>query len=144
MDVSQRAMWVRDWASDLAGFEIEHIRKAFRDWRLSGQTKFPTPGQIMPTLRSLAEPKQERRKEHAWSELSEAEYQALDLPGKERHHLIMASQCEMRAGPMWRDGKPLAAEDLSSRYHDLRERAANHRGEAKRLRELYRRVEKFG
>lgn len=142
MEVSQRALWLRDWCSDLAKFEIDHIRRAFRDWRLSGQTKFPTPGQIMPVLRSISNPAPKWEKEVAWSELSDAEYEKLDLPAKERHHLILANRAEVKAGPMWRDGRPMRPEDMPASWRELREKAARHKDEARRLRELYRRAER--
>jgi hypothetical protein len=139
MSVEQRTGWMRDWCDDLAKFDIEHVRSAFREWRQSGQTKFPTPGQILPKLRDLANPRRPAEKDLAWRELSDAEYAALDLPAKERHHQIMAHQALAKAGPMWRDGKPLAAEDMPAPWRQWRDRATRHAAEAKRLRELYRR-----
>lgn len=138
MDVTQRAMWMRDWCSDLAQFEIEHVRRAFRDWRLSGNTKFPTPGQLLPLVRSAA-PRAKEPENGPWRELSEAAYQALDLPSKVRHHLIMANQALNRAGPMWKNGKPAAAESMPASWHEWRARAENHRDEAHRLNALLRR-----
>lgn len=144
MDISQRALWVRDWASDLAGFDVEHIRKAFRDWRLSGQTKFPTPGQIMPALRSMANPEKRADRIGAWQPLSDAQYAALSLDAKIRHHQILANQCDVKAGPMWRDGKPADISAMPESWHDWRRKAENHRNEARHLRQIISRVEKEG
>lgn len=143
MDIGQRAAWMRDWCEDLGKFEIQHVRLAFREWRQSGQTKFPTPGQILPSVRRLADgDKPKAAREDAWRELSDAEYQALDLPGKERHHMILSNQAAVKAGPMWRDGKPAPIEAMPPVWHEWRRRSEHHREEARRLRDLYRRAER--
>jgi hypothetical protein len=137
LSAEQKMAWMRDWCSDLADFDGDNIRAAFRDWRHSGAVKFPTPGQILPAIRAKIG-KTDAVREDGWRELTDAEYDALELPAKERHHLIMANHCEVRAGPMWRNKKPLRPDQMSPEWHALRARAANHRAEAKRLRGFYR------
>jgi len=137
MSVEQRTGWMRDWCEDLGQFRIEDIRRAFRDWRQSGNTKFPTPGQVMPILRRLNDVGAPEAKLVSWRELSDPEYAALSLSEKVRHHLILANKAEVAAGPMWRHGKH--ASDMPDEWHGQRQRAENHRAEAKRLRDLMNR-----
>lgn len=137
MDVEQRGRWQRDWAQDLAKYEIEIIRQAFRQWRQGESQKFPTPGQILPLLERLSNrPAATEPEALAWRyDISEADYRALSLNDKIRHHLAAANHCRRRAGPMWRDGRPMLLEEMPREWHDWRERAHNHDMEAKRLKE---------
>jgi hypothetical protein len=69
----------------------EAIGNACRKWRHSGQTKFPTAGLSCPMVREgPARPSERAAGVERWRELSEAEYQALTVREKIRHHQILA------------------------------------------------------
>lgn len=133
--------FLKDYLADIEEFPLEAIKAACADWRKSGSIRFPTSGQLIPMIRAKV-PSDGVSRETAWVELSEDDYAQLDLPSKERHHLIMAQRCEVKAGPMWRNGRPLTHNEMPPAWHQLRERAAHHREEAARLRNLYRRAER--
>jgi hypothetical protein len=97
--------------------------------------KFPTPGQIMPSIRAQV-PSASVADFMPWRPLSDAEYAGLTVREKIRHHRIMASECRMRAGPQWKHGKPIAAEDMGEMWREHRRKAAHHDQEAKRMQDM--------
>jgi hypothetical protein len=132
MDVNQRVLWLEDWCSDLKSFPIEAIRAACTKWRHGEDRKFPTAGQMRglcmantpgkPTPSGLYEP---------WRELSDAEYEALGLNNKIRHHEILAAEAGRKAGPFRLD----APEPARPEAHAVcRPRQQAHHDEAARLR----------
>jgi hypothetical protein len=139
MDTDTRSRWLQSWCEDLAGFEIAVVRIAFRDWRRSGNTKFPTPGQLLPLIRAeiarfKAGPPTDGAK--AWEPLSDAEYDALSLNEKIRHHRILASRASGSAGPQWGATGPLPAEQMPTTWHSWKQRARHHLAEAERLKKV--------
>jgi hypothetical protein len=146
MEVEQRALWLRDWCSDLAEFPIEAVRIACRKWRLSGATKFPTPGQLMPLVReNLPTEKGEAARE--WSPADDAEYRAMSVREKIREHQILAQQAYRKAGPMFRNGSAsgapmskasgthLTPEEMPASHAHWVAQAQNHLADAQRLRQ---------
>lgn len=151
MEASARASWLTDWCEDLAEFRIEHIRLAIREWRQSGSAKFPTPGQLLPLIRSKMPVKVEERISD-WRPLTDDEYRALSVREKIRHQLILAHEAGCKAGPMWRnpeganmarpvDGR-VPLEEMPASYRHWREVEARHHAEAKRLREIINQPER--
>lgn len=138
MEVEQRTSWMRDWISDLVQFPIEAVTNGCRKWRHSGATKFPTPGQLVPMIRASL-PAEKVEAVQPWRPLGDAEYQALTLAEKIRHHEILAHESSRKAGPMWRDGRPLTLDQMSPDYHEHMARSKNHHAEVKRLREFMKR-----
>lgn len=148
MEVEQRASWTRDWCNDLAEFPIEAIRIACRKWRLSGATKFPTPGQLLPSIReSLPSEKQEVLRE--WAPATEDDYRAMSLRDKIREHQILAQQAYRKAGPMFRNtsagaglskasGIHLTVDEMPETYRHWVAQAEQHTAEATRLRAYLR------
>lgn len=130
-DESER--FLKDYLADIQDFPLQAIQAACADWRKSGQTKFPTPGQLIPMIRSRLQTKA-APKDEAWVPLDDADYAALTLDGKERHHLILAKQALDKAGPMWRDGRALHPDEMSAEHNKWKERARFHKQEASRLR----------
>lgn len=154
MEASARASWLADWCSDLADFPIESIRLAVRDWRHSASGKFPTPGQLLPLVRSKL-PIESKGRPQDWAPLSDDEYRALPIRDKIRHQLILAHEAGCKAGPMWRnpegggkmsrpvDGR-LMPEDMPPTHRHWTEVRASHMAEVKRLREIIDRAEERG
>lgn len=70
------------------------------------------------------------------TDLTEAEYRYLTTAEKIRHHQMNAFESEMRAGPMWKKGKPAGPEELPASWHDNMALATHHHAEAKRLKEI--------
>jgi hypothetical protein len=68
-----------------------------------------------------------------WEPLDEDAYQALTLREKIRHHRIMATGAATQAGPQWRDGAPVRADQMGDDWRRCRARAANHLQEVDRL-----------
>ena len=64
------------------------------------------------------------------TDLTEAEYQYLTLSEKIRHHRMCAIEADMRAGPMWKGGRPVGPEALGARWHENKSKACNHQAEA--------------
>lgn len=146
MEADLRAGWLADWCADLAEFPIEAVRLAIRDWRHGGQSKFPTPGQLLPLVRARL-PAQKGPKVEVWREPTEDEYRAMTVREKIRHHHIMAHEAGVKAGPMWRNPEGaanirrpmpghLTIEEMPPTYHHWKRMQANHAAEAKRLREM--------
>lgn len=145
MEVEQRTSWLRDWCNDLADFEIEAIRAGCREWRQSGATKFPTPGQFIPLVRKrINGPKTDPASIQPWRPIGDAEFDALSLRDKIRHHRILAAEARRKAGPMWRNppagasvAKPIKghipANDMPDDWRRWTEIASGHDAEAKRL-----------
>lgn len=143
MSVDQRSRWAMDWAQDLAKFDTGAIRDAFRDWRHSGNAKFPTAGQIVPMIRAKM-PKQggADQRPQLWSDdMPAAEYQAMSLSDKIRHHRIAAVHCRQMAGPMPHKGEPVRQEDMPQTWKSWRARAVRHDEQEKALTATLRQCE---
>ena len=146
MTVGTRHRWLSDWCDDLSKFPIEATRAAFRDWRQSGNTKFPTPGQIMPLVKAkVRRPDGDKPSGvRPWTPLGEGEYPDASIEDKLRHHRIMAERARFDAGPMylagatWASGRHLDAGEMPERWRTLRRKADNHASEAKALNERLR------
>lgn len=139
MSAEERAQWLAAWFEDLRQFNAEAIGAACRQWRQSSSTKFPTPGQLLPMVRSAAgEGHESGGKAEAWRPLTDAEFARLSLDEKIRHHDILAHEAETMAGPMWaggEHGRRLTVAEMPPRWHECMARAKAHRAEARRLRE---------
>lgn len=130
--------FLRDYLADIEELPLEAIKKACAKWRQSGQTKFPVPGQLIPLIRGCmaAEPK---ARAEAWRPLDNAEYDALSLPEKIRHHRILSHEARLKAGPMWCNGGPTTAEQMPDIWRSWNARAENHEAEVGRLKGFLRR-----
>lgn len=143
MAVEQRMLWLRDWCADLAGFPLDAIAGACRQWRHGGKTKFPTPGELLPMVRALAQQDQRGPAEQPWRPLSDAEYQALTVREKIRHHQILSHEAYSKAGPMFRNtsqgprmsGVHLDPEQMDAEYRKWTDLGKHHSQEAYRLRQ---------
>lgn len=141
MTVDARSRWMADWCSDLASYPIEAVQSAFRDWRQSGNTKFPTPGQIIPAVRAKLRKVEDvgAMGTRKWEPLTDADYYAASIEDKIRHHEIMAQRARFKAGPMYRAGKTWASgahldrADMPSGWHDAQSQADNHFAKAREL-----------
>lgn len=98
---SARDKWLVEWARDLAEFSLEDIRRGCARWRKDGQ-KFPRVGELIGAIQASQSVAQGGRVE-VWREPSEAEYNALSVRDKIRHHQIMEHQFRIKAGPMYRN-----------------------------------------
>lgn len=124
--------FLADYLADIQEFPLEAIQKACGEWRKSGATKFPVPGQLLPLIRKhVAEERAPAPK--AWQPISDAEYGALSLRDKIRHQRILAHEASRKAGPQWANGQPVAAEDMPPTWRRWREIASGHHAEALRL-----------
>ena len=124
--------FLKDYLADIQDFPLEAIQKACAEWRKSGSTRFPTPGQLIPLIRQhVAAPTPERAE--PWKPLSDLAYDELSLRDKIRHHRILANEARRKAGPMWLNGRPAGPEELPPRWHEWSARAENHEAEAQRL-----------
>lgn len=131
-DEQRNAM--RDYASDLGSAPLEVVERACTRWRQSDATRFPTPGQLMKLV-DEAMPR-DVGSVALWGPISDEAYDRLPLRDKIYHQTCLATDCDRKAGPMWRAGAPVALEDMPPAFHAMKQRAANHRAEAARLREL--------
>lgn len=150
MEANQRTSWLSDWCDDLGRFPAEAIANGCRKWRHSGNTKFPTPGQLLPLV-GEGVPNPDRVKALPWRPATQEEYQAMTLKEKIRENLILASEADGKAGPQFRNtsqrgsinraaGVHLTPEQMPPEWHRWRDVAATHRAEAGRLRKhLYSR-----
>lgn len=148
MEVEQRASWVRDWCTDLAGFPIESIRVACRKWRQGTATKFPTPGQLIVFIEKEI-PKQMGPKALPWRPASEDEYRGMTLQNKIYEHQVLAHEAYGKAGPMFRNetvsaglgrakGEHLTLDQMPDSYRRWTMIASNHTQEATLLlKQLY-------
>jgi len=144
MEANQRTSWLTDWCSDLADFPIEAIRIACRKWRLSGSTKFPTPGQLMPLVRENL-PAEKTEKLTAWRPATEDEYRTMTLREKIREHQILSHEAFTKAGPMFKNaagasmwkaaGRRLNPEDMPDEHRRWVAEGEYHGTRAKELRE---------
>ena len=130
---AEHTRFLRDFVSDLGPVTPDVVRRACQSWRQSDANKFPTPGQLLKKIEALTP--QRSAAPGPWREVSEAEYDRMTLTEKIDHQTILANECDQRAGPMWRNGEPVALEDMPDVYHTWKRRASDHRKEAKRLRE---------
>lgn len=79
---------------------------------------------------TLLKPQERNRAQHA---ISDEAYDRLSLSDKIRQHRWLADQAFMKAGPMWKAGKHLNADQMPQSWHDLIDKAKGHIREAKRL-----------
>lgn len=140
MSVEDRSRWMKDWCSDLANFPVEAIKLACTRWRQSDNTRFPTPGQLLPLVRAVVPAKAEGGKPEAWRPISDDEYRALPIREKIRHLQIVRSELTSAAGPMIKNegafkGRHLTRDDMPESWHDAHRRAETIDQEIKRLRE---------
>lgn len=136
MPVDQRSRWQQDWVQDLKTFPLAAIQSAFREWRHSENTKFPTPGQIIPMVRRFSGVRENAPESvEPWTyEISDDNYRSLSLSAKIRHHRIAAAHCRTQAGPMPHPGPAVHQEDMPEVWHAWRRRAEKHDAEAAKLR----------
>lgn len=148
MSIEQREMWMRDWCADLAKYPADAIANACRKWRHGGQTKFPTPGQLMPIIRESL-PTERGQRVEPWRELSDAEYQQLSIREKMRHRQILAHEARGKAGPMFRNlsqggamdrakGEHIPPDAMPETHRHWTSIAEAHEAEYKRLRDITR------
>lgn len=144
MSVEQRSLWMRDWASDLSEFPLEAITNACRKWRMSGASKFPTPGQIMPLVRESL-PAERREAVRVWRQATPDEYANMTIREKIRELQILAHDAFSKAGPMFRNtsaghmgrasGVHLPAEEMPGAHAAWISEGQRHNDEIKRLRQ---------
>ncbi len=151
MTTEARALWMRDWCSDLSSFPIAAIRAAFTAWRSGDNPRFPTAGQVLPMVRANT-PRKDGPKVQApdpWAPISDAEFELLSISEKARHLLILAAEARRKAGPMWKNPpsgasmtRPVAGhvhpDDVSDEWREWSARAANYEAEAERLKRIIR------
>lgn len=135
MSPEERSRWLADWCTDLSEFPTESVKIACQRWRTGTSTKFPTPGQFLPLVRSVTSLGPQSATPQAWAPISDEAYEVLTLREKIRHQEILASEASMKAGPMWSRSGAVHPDDMPSAHFRWREIADNHRAEAKRLRE---------
>lgn len=140
MSVEDRSRWMVDWCSDLASFPIEAIKLACTRWRQSENTRFPTPGQLLPMVRAVLPAKGSGPKVEAWRPISDDEYRQLPIRDKIRHLKIVLSELMTNAGPMMVNegsfrGRHLTPDEMPAKWHDAKARAAVIEGEISRLRD---------
>lgn len=151
MEAEHRAMWLRDWCSDLAEFPIDAIRVACRKWRQSGSTKFPTAGQLLPLVRAGL-PVERGPIIGIWRPASEEEYRAMTVREKIRELQIQAHEAHSKAGPMFRNttgggpmsratGTHLAPGEMTAQHQHWVDEGNRLLAEVKRLREYLHRPE---
>lgn len=135
METNQRALWLRDWCADLAVFPIDAIRAACRRYRNSDATKFPTPGQLLPLVKSAAKPElREGVKALPWAPSGTQEaYNALSLTEKIYENRALAKEAYRKAGPMWKHGRPVGPEELGPAWRGHTDQAKAYEAEATRL-----------
>jgi hypothetical protein len=102
MDIDARSRWTQTWCEDLLEFPLPAIQNACRRWRQSDNTKFPTPGQLLPMVRAAVRTPNPDATGHAkpWTWPSDADLDAMSLEERRRNYLIMASETRGKAGPM--------------------------------------------
>lgn len=106
MDVDDRSRWLQTWCEDLAEFPLDAIRSGCRTWRQSDNTRFPTPGQLLPLIRAATStPRDSSPNNKSWSWPTDDELASMTLREQRRQYQIMASQCRGKAGPMDNNGK---------------------------------------
>ena len=149
MDVTARVLWMRDWCNDLREFPIEAIRKACTKYRNSEATRFPPPHALKAMIR-LFIPNPATDKILPWRPLNDEEYEALSIREKRRHHLIMAHEAAVKAGPMWKQSGNemrkarsghLTPDQMPETWAHWNRAEAGHKAEAKRLYTIIREAE---
>lgn len=134
METNQRALWLRDWCADLAEYPIEAIRTACRRYRNSEATKFPTPGQLIPMVKSAAKPELRAGvKALPWEPATQEAYEALSLTEKIFENRALAKIAYRKAGPMWKHGRPATPEELGPVWRAYNDQAVAYEAEAARL-----------
>ena len=135
MSVEDQARWKLDWCSDLAPHPIEAIRSACQRWRNGNDRKFPMPGQLRPLIAAAMQSAQRGPVEgtEAWGPVSDAEYDRMSLRDKIRHQRILGAEANRKAGPMFKGGRHLTADEMPESWSIWRSRAEGHYAEAKRL-----------
>lgn len=127
--------WMADYVDDLLPLPISAIKQACKEWRQSGESKFPTIGQLLSRARSaeraaqtgstyIGSPDDNR----PWAPATETEYAAMTLREKIREHRILAAELRRRAGP-----QKCAPEDMPIRWHTLKAEATAHDDQARDL-----------
>jgi hypothetical protein len=140
MSVEDRSRWMADWCEDLKNCDATAIKTACQRWRMGSDRKFPMAGQLLPLVRAVTvSTPSSSDTEEQWRPLSDAEYESLSLREKVRHHRIMASECRIKAGPMWRNGTHAEPEQLPEKWHEFQAKARGHDEEARRLNNFMRR-----
>ncbi|MBR7619964.1 hypothetical protein JKL49_11240 [Phenylobacterium sp. 20VBR1] len=143
MSVEDRSRWMVDWCSDLANFPIEAIKLACTRWRQGENTRFPTPGQLLPMVRAVLPAKGDGPKVERWRPISGEDYRQLPIRDKIRHLQIELSELMTDAGPMMINegefrGRRLTPDEMPAKWHDAQARAAMIDAEIKRLRDTIR------
>jgi hypothetical protein len=151
MTTEARALWMRDWCSDLSSFPVSAIRAAFTAWRNGDNPRFPTAGQVLPMVRANTPRKAGPtiKAPDPWAPISDAEFELLSLSEKARHLLILAAEARRKAGPMWKNPegglsmtRPVAGhvhpDDVSDEWREWSARATNLEAEAERLKRIIR------
>lgn len=134
METNQRALWLRDWCADLAGYPIEAIRTACRRYRNSEATKFPTPGQLMPMVKAATTSERDASaKALPWSPSAQDAYAKLSLADKIFENRALARIAYRKAGPMWKHGAPATPEELGPVWRAHTDQAKAYEAEAARL-----------
>lgn len=108
MSVEDRSRWMRDWCDDLKEFDGDAIRLAITRWRQSENTKFPTPGQLLPLVRMASKRNRspaDSDNPRVWTWPSEQELEGMTLHERRRQYLIMAFEARGKAGPMSEAGE---------------------------------------
>jgi hypothetical protein len=146
MDVDTKSRWLQSWCEDLAEFPSEVLKAGFRNWRRSENTKFPTPGQLLPMMRAAASRANGAGQEStegakAWEPISDDEYERLSLRDKIRHQRILASRAFGKAGPQCIGSNPVPADQMPPAWHAWKAMGRNHMAEVERLRKLLDRDE---
>lgn len=137
--------FLKDYLADIQAFPFEAIQKACAEWRRSGATRFPTPGQLIPIIRKHVEtPDSGPRINEPWKPLSEAEYAALGLEAKIRHRRILAAQARDEATiHALREGWDRNIANAPASYHRFMAVADAHEAEAKRLGDKLREAQRI-
>jgi hypothetical protein len=135
----EQERFLRDYLADVQDFPLEAIQKGCADWRKSGQTKFPTPGQLIPLIKAHIVQARVEVSAQPWRPLTEPEYRALSVEDKIRHCRLLASQSRAEATKAaikqgW-DRNVANAPPIYRQHMDI---ADAHEAEAKRLRQYVR------
>ena len=134
MDNAARSRWLEDWCSDLSEYPIQAIKTASRRWREGTNPKFPLLGQFIGLIKAVNfSGKGQTGGDRAWRTVSPDEYHAMSMRDKARHHQIMAHATRRKAGPMWTNGRHVAADEMPQAWHDLQAEALRHERHAKKL-----------
>lgn len=137
----QEERFLRDYLNDLGSYPLSAIKQGCIAWRNSDASKFPTPGQLVAKVRANLPREQREDRPEPWRHLTEEEYNRLSLRDKIRHRTILAGELRRKAGPMWANGQPVAAEAMPERWHELMSRSHGHYEEAGRLKATLARAE---